>query len=68
MKEIAVAFQYFVSEFSTTLLLVTCIYRRWTALRIDKENGENGLGVPKDGLVYISTTEEVSKYNKMAVR
>jgi hypothetical protein len=37
-------------------------------VRIDKENGENSSGVPKDGLVYVPTTEEVSKYNKMAAR
>jgi len=37
-------------------------------VRIDKENGENSSGVLKDGLVYVSTTERVSKYDKTAAR
>jgi hypothetical protein len=41
---------------------------RWTGVRIDKEKGKKWSGVSKDGLVYVFTTESVSKYNKMAAK
>jgi hypothetical protein len=57
-----------VSQFSTTLLSITWIEFRETAVRIDKENVENSSGVPKDGVVYVPTAERVSKYDKTAAR
>jgi hypothetical protein len=41
---------------------------RWTAVKIDKEKGKKWSGVSKDGLVYVFTTERVSKYKKMAAK
>jgi hypothetical protein len=61
-------FLNFCKRFLYNTPFVTFMALRWTAVKIDKEKGKKWSGVSKDGLVYVFTTERVSKYNKMAAK
>jgi hypothetical protein len=41
---------------------------RWTAVKNDKEKGRKWSEVSRDALIYVATTERVSKYDKTAAR